>query len=187
MKGYKIDDFEMMVISFDGMEFDFEIIEMLLKIYIICFVFKESGEYIIYVWFKSGRKKDIFGSFFKVFVEVFVWGGVVKCVVVGFGFEWGVVNYLGEFIVWICDVGLGGFVIVVEGFVKLEIKCIDNGDGFCNIFYLLIILGEYIIYIWFVDEDIFGSLFKINVLLEVEDCFRDFNVIDFVEGGLKVN
>lgn len=160
-KGYKMDDFEIMVISLDGMELEFEIIEMILKMYIICFVLKESGEYIIYVRFKSGRKKDIFGSLFKVFVEVLVWGGVVKCVVVGFGFERGVVNYLGDFIVWICDVGLGGFVIVVEGFVKLEIKCIDNGDGFCNILYLFIIFGEYICYIWFVDEDIFGSFYKV--------------------------
>lgn len=160
-KGYKMDDFEIMVISLDGMELEFEIIEMILKMYIICFVLKESGEYIIYVRFKSGRKKDIFGSLFKVFVEVLVWGGVVKCVVVGFGFERGVVNYLGDFIVWICDVGLGGFVIVVEGFVKLEIKCIDNGDGFCNILYLFIIFGEYMCYIWFVDEDIFGSFYKV--------------------------
>lgn len=182
-----MDDFEIMVISLDGIEFELEIIELLFKIYIIRFVLKESGEYMIYVWFKSGRKKDIFGSFFKVFVEVLVWGGVVKCVVVGFGFERGVVNYFGEFIVWICDVGLGGFVIVIEGLVKLEIKCIDNGDGLCNILYLFIIFGEYIVYIWFVDEDILGSLFKVIVLLEVEDCFWDFNVLDFVESGLKVN
>lgn len=48
-KGYKMDDFEIMVISLDGIEFELEIIELLFKIYIIRFVLKESGEYMIYV------------------------------------------------------------------------------------------------------------------------------------------
>ena len=78
LKGYKIDDLETMVISPDGTELDSEIIETSPKTYTIRFVPKESGEHTIYVRFKSGRKKDIPGSPFKVFVEAPVWGGAAK-------------------------------------------------------------------------------------------------------------
>ena len=157
LKGYKMDDLETMVISPDGTELESEIIETTPKTYTIRFVPKESGEHTIYVRFKSGRKKDIPGSPFKVFVEAPVWGGAAKCVAAGPGLERGVVNHPGDFTVWTRDAGPGGLAIAVEGPAKSEIKCTDNGDGSCNISYLPTTPGEYTCHIRFADEDIPGS------------------------------
>lgn len=187
LKGYKMDDLETMVISPDGTELESEIIESSPKTYTIRFVPKESGEHTIYVRFKSGRKKDIPGSPFKVFVEAPVWGGAAKCVAAGPGLERGVVNHPGEFTVWTRDAGPGGLAIAIEGPAKSEIKCTDNGDGSCNISYLPTTPGEYTVHIRFADEDIPGSPFKVIVSPEVEDRFRDLNVSDLAESGLKVN
>lgn len=187
LKGYKMDDLETMVISPDGTELESDIIETTPKTYTIRFVPKESGEHTIYVRFKSGRKKDIPGSPFKVFVEAPVWGGAAKCVAAGPGLERGVVNHPGDFTVWTRDAGPGGLAIAVEGPAKSEIKCTDNGDGSCNISYLPTTPGEYTCHIRFADEDIPGSPYKVYVSPEVEDRFRDLNVTDLAESGLKVN
>lgn len=187
LKGYNMDDLETMVISPDGTELESDIIESGPKTYTIRFVPKESGEHTIYVRFKSGRKKDIPGSPFKVFVEAPVWGGAAKCLAAGPGLERGVVNQTGEFTVWTRDAGPGGLAIAIEGPAKSEIKCTDNGDGSCNISYLPTTNGEYTVHIRFADEDIPGSPFKVNVSPEVEDRFRDLNVSDLAESGLKVN
>ena len=186
LKGYKMDDLETKVVSPDGTELPSEIIETTPKTYTIRFVPKESGEHTIYVRFKTGRKKDIPGSPFKVVVEAPVWGGAAKCLAAGPGLERGVVNHPSDFTVWTRDAGPGGLAIAVEGPARAEIQCVDNGDGSCNVSYLPTCPGEYTTHIRFADEDIPGSPFKVEVSPEMEDRFRDLNVSDLAESGLKV-
>lgn len=47
------------------------------------------------------------------------------------GLECGIVGEFCDFIIVMKDVGLGGFLLVVYGFSKVEIMCLDNGDGIC--------------------------------------------------------
>lgn len=41
--------------------------------------------------------------------------------------------------------------------------CLDNEDGMCIVEYLFVEFGKYIINVKFVDEDVFGSFFILNV------------------------
>lgn len=75
----------------------------------------------------------------------------------------GVVGKFCSFFINICDVGYGGFGLLIEGFFKVEIKCIDNEDGICFVEYFLFEFGKYNINVKFVDEDVFGSFFILIV------------------------
>ena len=183
LKGYKVKDLKVTVISPKRETLDSEILETGENTYTIRFVPKESGEYTVNV---KHRGSHIPGSPFKVFVEAPVWGGASKCFAAGPGLERGVVGQPGQFTVWTRDAGPGGLAVAVEGPAKAEIQCKDNGDGSCDITYLPTDPGEYTIHIRFADENIPDSPYKVHVYPEVEDRFRDLNVSDLSETGLKV-
>lgn len=91
--------------------------------------------------------------------------------VYGLGFVYGVVNKIVIFIIVIEDVGEGGLDLVIEGFLKVEISCIDNKDGICIVIYLFILLGDYSILVKYNDKYIFGSFFIVKIIDDSRWCF----------------
>lgn len=60
---------------------------------------------------------------------------------------------------------LGGFFLVIEGFFKIEIKCVDNGDGICIVGYVFIVSGEYNVSVKFVDSYIVGFFLSLRLVV----------------------
>lgn len=70
---------------------------------------------------------------------------------------------------------LGGFFLVIEGFFKIEIKCVDNGDGICIVGYVFIVSGEYNVSVKFVDSYIVGFFFIVKISRKFFYLERDFS------------
>lgn len=83
--------------------------------------------------------------------------------VFGLGLEGGLVNKVNCFIVEIRGVGIGGFGLVIEGFLEVKMFCKDNKDGSCIVEYIFFIFGDYDVNIIFGGWFILGSLFWVLV------------------------
>ncbi|CAL8086608.1 unnamed protein product [Calicophoron daubneyi] len=104
------------------------------------------------------------GSPYRFFVDTIGSGRVTAY---GPGLSYGVTNHPAEFTVVTKDSGGGGLSLSVEGPSKAEIRCVENGDGTCNVSYLPLAPGKYTISIKFMGQHIAGSPFESKITGEL--------------------
>lgn len=158
MKDVGDGDVDVRVIDGNGKKVFVDIIDNKDGIYLVVYYFIIVGVYIVNIIFNF---ESIFKSFFWVNVCQI---NFKVCCVYGLGLEKGFVNQNNEFKIEMKGVGEGGLGLIIEGFFEVQIECKDNGDGLCDVIYLFLDFGDYVINILFVDEYIFGSFFKVRIL-----------------------
>lgn len=151
-------DVDVRVIDNNGEKVLVDIIDNKDGIYFVVYYLIVVGVYMVNIIFSF---ESIFKSFFRVNVCQI---NFVVCCVYGLGFEKGFVNQNNEFKIEIKGVGEGGLGLIIEGLLEVQIECKDNGDGLCDVIYLFLDFGDYVINILFVDEYILGSFFKVRIL-----------------------
>lgn len=85
--------------------------------------------------------------------------------------------FVGEFNIYIREVGVGGLFIVVEGFFKVELDFDDRKDGSCGVKYVVIEFGEYLVFVKFNDEYILEFFFKVYIIFSIGDVRKLFVVV----------
>ncbi|XP_057297037.1 filamin-B-like isoform X3 [Hydractinia symbiolongicarpus] len=122
------------------------------------YVPKEVGKYILDVGYDG---IPIPGSPFEFEVTE---GGPDKVKVYGKGIKKGVVAVPSRFTVDTKNAGPGDLSVAVEGPSKVDIECVDNGDGTCEVTYVPVEAGEYDVIVKFDNQQVPGSPFKPRVV-----------------------
>lgn len=91
-------------------------------------------------------------------------GGPDKVKVYGKGIKKGVVAVPSRFTVDTKNAGPGDLSVAVEGPSKVDIDCVDNGDGTCEVTYVPVEAGDYDVIVNFDNQPVPGSPFKPKVV-----------------------
>ncbi|XP_066922248.1 filamin-A-like isoform X11 [Clytia hemisphaerica] len=119
---------------------------------------KECGKYILDVAYDGVA---VPGSPFEFEVTE---GGPDKVKVYGKGIKKGVVAVPSRFTVDTKNAGPGDLSVAVEGPSKVDIDCVDNGDGTCEVTYVPVEAGDYDVIVNFDNQPVPGSPFKPKVV-----------------------
>ena len=81
----------------------------------------------------------------------------------GSGLSSGICNRQSDFVIDTRAAGPGGLGVTLEGPSEAAIRCRDNGDGTCSVFYLPTVQGDYQVNITFNEQPIGGSPFLAKI------------------------